>query len=322
MPVIVDENAVRSLISSGEALAIARETLLAQAQGLAELSVPSAMALDAQGSDGSVFKIKAASVSPLQVSGVRLLADSRDAEGRRLTNYTAVFDHRAKDGLSGLVAESWLSSLRTAAFGVAAIEGLLPDRPIKVGLFGAGDIANEIVPILLKAFQVDDIRVLSRRRERTREFVERHRAATGATISVADNPEHVVGSADLVITLTEATEPLVRPGLLGPDGIVMSMGSYNEVDFGVFCEAETLVVDDPDYASQMGDGGAWVRQGHISRDGLIQQVDHRACNIAAAFREGKRTTGCGRTVALIQGMAIGDVAFAAHAVRRYRETQR
>src|SRR3546814_2718452 len=86
MPVIIDEDTVRSLISSGEALTIARETLLAQSQGLAVLSSPSAMALDARESDGSVFKIKAASVRPLQVSGVRLLADATDAEGRSLTN--------------------------------------------------------------------------------------------------------------------------------------------------------------------------------------------------------------------------------------------
>jgi ornithine cyclodeaminase/alanine dehydrogenase-like protein (mu-crystallin family) len=322
MPVIVDEDAVRSLISSGEALALARETLLAQAQGLAVLSSPSAMALDASGSGGSVFKIKAASIGPLQVSGVRLLADSRNADGRSLTNYTAVFDHSAKDGLSGLVAESWLSSLRTAAFGVAAVEGLLPDRPLRIGLFGAGDIANEIVPALLEAFQVEYIRVLSRRPERTREFVERHRAATEAALSVAESAEHVIRDADLVITLTEAREPLVRPGLLAPGGIVMTMGSHNEVDFGVLQEADTLVVDDPDFASQMGDGGAWVRQGHISRDDLIKRVNHLACNIATAFHQGRRMTGNGRTVALIQGMAIGDVAFAAHALRRYRESRR
>src|SRR3546814_11148260 len=117
-----------------------------------------------------------------------------------------------------------ICSLRSAAFCVAAIEGLLPDGPIRIGLYGAGSIADEIVPALFEAFQVDYIRVLSRRPEKTREFVDRHQAAGRATLSVAESAEHVVGDADLVITLPEAKEPLVRPGLLRPNGPRLKRG--------------------------------------------------------------------------------------------------
>lgn len=319
-PVILDEATVRRLMTTPEALKVARATLLAQARGDAFVSSPAAMALDATVAGGAKFKIKAATVGHLGASGIRLLAGPMP-DGSRAPNYCAVYDHEAGAGLTALVSESWLSRIRTAAFGVAAVEGMLPDRPVRIGLFGTGEIADEIVPLLREALQVERIRVLSRNAARVEAFVARHRAASGLNVQAGESHEHVVAEADLVVTLTEATTPLVGPGLLGPDAILMSMGSHNEVDFRVLGEAKTFVVDDPDYATDMGDGGAWVKQGHVSRTDLQARIDWRGCDIAAAFSQGKRTQ-TGRTVALIQGMAIGDVAFAAHVLRRHRQEPR
>jgi ornithine cyclodeaminase/alanine dehydrogenase-like protein (mu-crystallin family) len=123
-----------------------------------------------------------------------------------------------------------------------------------------------------------------------------------------------VTGSDLVITLTESREPLVQPGWLEREAVLCSMGSHNEVAFGALAEADRLVVDDPDYASEMGDGGAWIRDGHMTREQFSESVDGLACDYAAAFRKGTRSAGW-RTIALIQGMAIGDVAFAIHVIR-------
>ena len=320
VPVILDEATVRRLITTPDALSVARETLLAQARGEAFLSTPAAMSLDASRARGPKFKVKAATVGHMGASGIRLLPGAMP-DGTRAPNYCAVYDHDAGAGLTALVSESWLSRIRTAAFGVASAEGMLPDRPVRIGLFGTGEIADEIVPLFREALDVERIRVLSRNAARVQAFVERHRTASGLAIEAGESGQHVVADADLVVTLTEATTPLVGPGQLGKDAILMSMGSHNEVDFRVLGEAETFVVDDPDYATDMGDGGAWVKQGNIARADLQARIDWRACDIAAAFHEGRRTQ-TGRTVALIQGMAIGDVAFAVHVMRKHQQEQR
>ena len=80
---------------------------------------------------------------------------------------------------------------------------------------------------------------------------------------------------------------------------------------------EIALVDDADYASEMGDGGAWVRNGLLTRQAFHDEIDGLACDYAAALRAGRRSAGQ-RTVALIQGMAIGDVAFATHIIRARR----
>jgi ornithine cyclodeaminase len=127
--------------------------------------------------------------------------------------------------------------------------------------------------------------------------------------------ELAVRDADLVITLTESPTPLVSQGSLKPGAVVCSMGSYNELEYGVLLDAQRLVVDDAEYAAEMGDGGAWIKQGHLSRREFAARVDVLACEVASGTRPG-RLASDDRIVALIQGMAIGDVAFATYALRQ------
>jgi alanine dehydrogenase len=314
---VVGEKEVRRLISSETALSIARDTLVDQSGGYSRLSIPSAMSLDAESLGGPRFKFKAATVGHFKVSGIRLLARFKGQTGDDACNHVAIYDHEEGGALVGLVSELWLSRIRTAAFGVAAVEAFVANCPLVIGLFGAGDIADEIVPILALAFSNKNLKVLSRRRDRTTEFVERHSALLGSRIAVARTPEHVVSGSDLVVTLTESRDPLVQPGWLGPGAVLCSMGSHNEVAFDVLAEAERLVVDDPEYASEIGDGGAWIRAGHITHEAFNAQIDGLACDYAAAFRRGIRSDGR-RTIALIQGMAIGDVALASHVLRAWK----
>ncbi len=310
----VDDSEARGLITPREALDLARATLVDQEAGGSVLSAPSAMALDATVQGGPKFKFKAAVVGHMGVSGVRLLARMGAASLPRAENVAVVYDHDAEGAILGMVSEHWLSRIRTAAFGVAGVEGLLPDRSLRIGLFGAGDIAAEIVPIFSLAFDVRNIRVRSRRFESAQAFAARQVDQTGLDVRAVETDREVVEDSDLIVTLTEATEPLVRAGWMGSEAVLVSMGSHNEVEFDVLGEAERFVVDDPDYASEMGDGGAWVRDGKITKEEIAHRVDLRASRIADDFRRGVRQQ-TRRTVALIQGMAIGDIAFAAHVLR-------
>src|SRR5262249_29659654 len=138
---VVSEEEVRRHLNPRSALSIARDTLVSQACGQSMLSTPSAMSLDATNLGGPRFKFKAATVAHAKASGIRLLARFGSQTGSDACNMVAVYDHGAGGNLVGLVSELWLSRVRTAAFGVAGVEALVPDRPLVIGLFGAGDIA-------------------------------------------------------------------------------------------------------------------------------------------------------------------------------------
>jgi len=315
---LLSDDDVRAVIGADTALELARRVLRDQAEGRAILSRPSAMILDASPVDGPKAKFKAAAVGHLAASGIRLLAHPSPTE--KTCNYCAIFKHEDA-ALSGLVAERWLSRIRTAAFGVASIERLVSPGPLVVALLGAGGIAAEIVPLIARALPVRELRVSSRRPESMSAFAQAHARAAPFPVRAEADRGRLLRDADLVITLTESRNPLVLPGMLKPGAVVCSMGSYNELDYGVLREAERLVVDDADFAAEMGDGAAWIAQGHLTRAQFVERIDVLACEVSSGHKPGRRAA-TDRIVALVQGMAIGDVGFAAHALRETEKTGR
>jgi ornithine cyclodeaminase len=309
---------VRAAISYDTALDIARRTLRDQAEGRAVLSSPSAMMLDATPLGGPKAKFKAAAVGHLGASGIRLLSHPSPTEEAH--NYCAVYGNE-DCMLWGLVAERWLSRVRTAAFGAVSIEPLVNPGPLVVCLFGSGGIAREMVPLIARTLKVKELRVNSRRAESTAAFVAEHAPKVGFPMRAEPDRRRAAKDADVIITLTESPTPLVSPGTLKPGAVVCSMGSYNEVDYGVLLESQRLVVDDADFAAEMGDGGAWISQRHLSRAQFAARIDTLACEVIAGKKPGRRAPS-DRIVALIQGMAIGDVAFAAYALKEAERTGR
>lgn len=309
---ILSEADVRAAIDSERALELARLTLRDQAAGNSELSTPSAMSLDARRFGAGRFKFKAATVGHLGASGIRLIS-RRSATDTAACNYSAIYRH---DGLalSGLVPELWISRIRTAAFGAAVIECLVNPGPLVVALFGTGKIAHEIVPMLARTLAISELRVTSLRAQSMAAFVAAHAPALEFDMRVEPQAARAVAGADLIITLTEATQPLVLPGTLKPGALVCSMGGRHEVDYGVLREAKSLIVDDPEFASEVGDGGAWIEQGHLTRESFAARVDALACDVVAGAAPG-RLNADDRIVAIIQGMATGDIAFSAYALR-------
>ena len=316
---IVGEDDVRSLITSAAALDLARRTLADQAAGGSWLSTPSAMNLDARRHGSGVFKFKAATVGAVKASGIRLIS-RMNAVDPNAKNWHAIYDHGGL-ALSGLVAELWISRIRTAAFGTAAIEKLVNPGPQVVALFGTGKIANEIVPMLAAALELKELRVTSRREESMKSFVAAHAPRLSFPMRVVPEPARAIDGADVVITLTEARSPIVSRGMLKSGALVCSMGGGNEVDYGVLEESQRFVVDDIDFASEVGDGGAWIKQGHFTRESFEARVDALACEVAGGSKPG-RLRADDRVVAIMQGMAIGDVAFAAHALHEARRLGR
>ncbi len=309
---ILGEEDVRAIIDTDRALDLARRTLLDQASGRSYLSSPPAMTLDASEFGSGRFKFKAANVGHIGYAGIRLIS-RRSAIDTSACNYTALYRHGGLE-LSGLVPELWTSRIRTAAFGAAMVEHLCRPGPLVVALFGTGRISTEIVPMLASVLQISEMRVTSRRAESMADFVGRVAAHLPFPVRVEPEAARAVEGADLVITLTESASPLVQAGQLKPGAVVCSMGGKNEVDYAVLAEGARLVVDDPDFASEVGDGGAWIRQGHLTRDGFLARIDALACEVASGARPA-RCAPDDRVVAIVQGMAIGDIAFSAFALQ-------
>lgn len=314
---ILGPREARELVTGPDAVRIIEEVFRGYGEGTSRLSCPSAMSLEAVAGAPLRFKLKGAAVDAAGVAGFRVIALPDPDTGAQHSSCCYVYDTRSGRPL-GFVDETRLHRLRTAATGAVAVKYLARRAARVVTLFGAGAIAEELVPLLPLVLDMGELRVSSRRRESMEGFAARHRGRVGSPVRAVSAAREAVAGADVVVTLTEATEPIVKPGWLAPGCFVCSMGSHHEIDIGVLDEADRFVVDDLDYAMEMGDVAAWVRKGQATRERVAARLDADIGQVVSGTRAGRRSDA-DRVLGIIQGMAIGDVALAAHALRRAEE---
>ena len=177
---------------------------------------------------------------------------------------------------------------------------------------GAGSIAAELFPAMTRIFDLDEVRVVARRRASAEDFCRRHEHRP-ARFTAMDDARQALDGADIAITLSLAETPVIESGMLSPGAFLCSMGETEEVAFGVLAEIDRFVVDDFDYATMLGDIEAWLRNGLIERAALQARVDAHIGEVVAGAKPIRENAGQ-RIFAIVQGMAICDLALARHAL--------
>jgi ornithine cyclodeaminase/alanine dehydrogenase-like protein (mu-crystallin family) len=134
-----------------------------------------------------------------------------------------------------------ITEMRTAAVSAAATRHLAaPDSRI-LALLGSGVQAAAHLRALREVRSFEEVRVWSRTAEHAVQFAERHHAT-------AMPAEDAVRGADVVVTATNAVEPILKGGWLKPGAHVNAVGSprpdWRELDDEAM--ANILIVDSCD----------------------------------------------------------------------------
>jgi ornithine cyclodeaminase/alanine dehydrogenase-like protein (mu-crystallin family) len=151
-----------------------------------------------------------------------------------------------------------ITEMRTAAVSAAVTNRLAPADSHVLALLGSGVQAKAHLEALGQVRQFDEVRVWSKTPENAKRFAEKHRAK-------AMEAESAVRGADVVVTATSATEPVLMGAWLKPGAHVNAVGAgrpnWRELDDEVM--ANWLVVDSRDAATkESGDvilSGAKIR---------------------------------------------------------------
>jgi ornithine cyclodeaminase len=315
---VLREQDIKDLLDIPTAIKIIERTYRDYGAGVTQrLSDPPSLFAGSGRQDVAKFKVKGATLITEQVTGLRLVSDL--PSGREVRSYHLLYICDDRTGLPiGLLDETWLHRFRTALTGVVAAKYLArPDSHV-VALIGAGAIASQLFPALTDCFDLKEVRVVARRLESARKFCQKFDGRLGPRFVAMDDSGTAIDGADIVITLTFAEQPVVLPGMLARGSFLCSMGETEEVDMRVLDEVDRFIVDQFDYATVLGDIAVWLKKGLATRDALEQRVDAHIGEIAAG-KFPSRQSPDERNFAIIQGMAICDLALAAHALRQAAE---
>jgi len=141
---------------------------------------------------------------------------------------------------------TWITALRTAAASAVAADALTPPGAKVVAMLGSGALARSHALALRAVRPVTEIRIWSRDPAN----VARCAADVGGVACAG--AEEAVRGADIVCTVTNATEPVLRGAWLRPGAFVAAVGAprpdWRELDDAAMRNA--LVVDSRESAQK------------------------------------------------------------------------
>ncbi|WP_306476984.1 ornithine cyclodeaminase family protein [Methyloversatilis sp.] len=251
-------------------------------------------------------------VLPLGVIGYKSYTTSREAA----RFWVHLFDATTGRALAVLEAD-YLGMMRTGATGGLAAR-LLSNPASKVAaVFGAGWQAQSQIAALCAVREVDDIQVFARKRDKLEAFCTEQTARLGRRVRPAASAEEMVKSADILVTITTASEPLFDGRWLKPGAHVTAAGSNalirREIDETVIRRAAVVAVDSRATAlRESGDLLPALEKGRLAEYGMVELGE-----LLNGMRPGRQADDH-ITLFESQGMAIQDLTLATRLLEKAR----
>lgn len=215
-PLLLDDATVRRLLSLDALLPAIEIALIELSAGRVVQPMRTVMELPALGS--LLF------VKPALVTGalaVKLITQVPDNAARGLPTMiaTLVLLDPASGSPLAVMDATWLTALRTAAVSAVATRALRDQRPKRLALLGSGALARTHALALRAVVPISDIRVWSPNPANAQ------RCAEEIAGSASPDAEAAVRDADIVVTVTNASTPVLMGRWLKPGALVHAVGA-------------------------------------------------------------------------------------------------
>ncbi len=200
-----------------------------------------------------------------------------------------------------------ITEARTGAMTAVGARHLArPDAKV-LGHLGARGTAHSNIVMLDAMFDLDEIRVTSRRPESREAFAERLRSELSTPVVVTESAAETLDGADIAVEATRLREPasLITPDLLAPGSLLVPYGTISALAPDLLDVVDKVVVDDWREA-QSGNFGALrphLRSGALTRESLHAELGE----VVTGARPGRETDD-ERILFWHRGLSILDVA--------------
>jgi ornithine cyclodeaminase len=155
-----------------------------------------------------------------------------------------------------LLDEGILTAERTAAAGAVAARHLAPRQVRRIGIVGSGDQARRQLRYLLPIVDCRDVLVWGRDAGRLADC-RRDMEALGFSAGTTEDTAEVAGACDLIVTVTPATEPLLRAADIRSGTHITAVGSdtadKQELDAAILARADIVVADSLEQCRSRGE---------------------------------------------------------------------
>jgi ornithine cyclodeaminase/alanine dehydrogenase-like protein (mu-crystallin family) len=217
--------------------------------------------------------------------------------------------YKAGEGIVAFIRSGRLGQVRTGAASGLATKYMARADATRLGCIGTGNQAETQVEAVARVRKLESISVYGRDPERRKAFAEKMTGILEQEVRPVATPAEAVRGRDIVITMTNAAEPVFDGKLLEPGTHVNAAGANvrinRELDEIAVTRAGMIAVDDLGAAELECGDLAWpIEKGLLSWSKVKELGD-----IVAGLMPGRRAPD-EITLFESQGLALEDVAAA------------
>ena len=208
-----------------------------------------------------------------------------------------------------LMDGGYVTAIRTAAASALATRALANPGATTLGILGAGVQARAHIQALARVRPVRQINIFSPSGVSAAAIKRDMEKGLAAAIEVAPNAEAVVRNSDLLVTVTTAKEPIVKPEWLQPGVHINAVGSHRpdlrEIDGATLARAKVVVDSRAAIMAECGDILLALKEKSVGDDVIHGEIGE----VLAGSKAGRRSAA-EITLYKSVGIAIQDVATA------------
>jgi len=207
-----------------------------------------------------------------------------------------------------LLDDGHLTNVRTAIAGQIASKYLAPETIKAIGVLGTGIQARMQVEFLKSVTPCREVVVWGRTPERVDEY-KNYMEAKGFNVAKADSPAQVASSANVIITTTPSSTPLLFAADIQPGTHITAMGSdtdkKQELDSLILACADIVIGDSISQCRERGEISKALAAGVIEEKDIIELG-----NYISTTPPPKRAD---KTISIVDltGVAVQDIQIAA-----------
>jgi ornithine cyclodeaminase len=217
-----------------------------------------------------------------------------------------------------LLDNGYLTDVRTAAAGAVAAKHLSREDSFVAAVFGAGVQARLQLEALTLVRPIREARIWARDAEKAEAAAGELAEKLGIEVRSERDAEEAIAGADIVVTTTPSTEPLIKAGFVSAGQHITAMGSdaehKNEIAPAILRMADLYVADNAKQTRRLGELHHALEAGLIAADADVAELGQ----IIAGRRPGRRAA-TDITVADLTGTGVQDTAIATLARDRARD---
>ena len=219
-----------------------------------------------------------------------------------------------------LMNASAITALRTAAVSAVATRELARDDASELAIIGSGVQARTHLMAMSCVRRLKRARVVSRNPDHARQFAAEMQEKFSFIIEPVSSVEAALQGADVIVTATNAREPVINRQWLSPGVHINAIGTFSpatrEIDSATMAAARIFVDRRESTFQEAGDYLLAAKEGVIGPDSIVAEIGE-----VLIGQEKGRTSPEETTLFKSLGLAIEDLMCAEHLFKRAQETK-